>query len=70
MCLSENGAAGKIPKLFSCFFKKKKVFLSFDCICVYEFVHEGSAHGGAGVRGGFRLPDTVPGFSAKSRKRS
>lgn len=60
----------KFQNCFLVFSKKKKVFLSFGCICVYEFVHEGSAHGGAGVRGGFRLPDTVPGFSAKSRKRS
>lgn len=38
MCLSENVAAGKIPKLLSWFFLKKS-FLSFDYVYVYEFVH-------------------------------
>ena len=78
MCLSENVSAGKISKLLSCFFLFFfLMFLSFDYVCIYEFVHMSAvpvetekAIGslGAGVTGGCGLPSIVLGFSAKSRK--
>lgn len=78
MCLSENVSAGKISKLLSCFVLFFfLMFLSFDYVCIYEFVHMSAvpvetekAIGslGAGVTGGCGPPDMGAGEMAWQAK--